>query len=217
MNIAVIETLESRLADIKAAHGAVVPVDELGAVIASLVMSLDKSHKNEEPNIGAEVREMLDFISRAKDELFHMRPKTITDKHIACARDELDAVVASTENAAERFMDAADRVCDLAGEVSGETGDHLRQISTEIFEASSFQDITGQRVTKVVSVLRHIEDRLSALAEAIGDTVVYEDEAEIIFDEAGDVINPDALKQGPQLEGEGNNQDDIDALFANFD
>lgn len=217
MNNTFIETLESRLADIRATYGTTVPVDEIGAVIAGLAMSLDKTDRDAELNIASEVQEMLDFISRAKNELFHMRPKTMTDKHIACARDELDAVVSHTEEAAGRFMDAADRVCDLAGDVPGETGDHLRQISIEIFEASSFQDITGQRVTKVVSVLQHIEDRLSALAEVIGDTVVYEDEAEIVFNEADEVVNEDALKHGPQLKGSGNNQDDVDALFASFD
>ncbi|GER08133.1 hypothetical protein JCM17843_24430 [Kordiimonadales bacterium JCM 17843] len=168
-------------------------------------------------DVGSEVREILDFIARARDELSSMRPKTMTDKHIATARDELDAVVAHTEEAASRIMDAADSLGEIAGDVEGPNGEKLFTLSTEIFEASSFQDITGQRVSKVVSVLRHIEDRLSALALAIGDTVVHEDEDERIFDEGGEVVNEEALKHGPQLNGKGNSQDDIDALLASFD
>ena len=58
-----------------------------------------------------------------------------------------------------------------------------------IFEACSFQDITGQRITKVVSTLTYIEERLHGLQDAwgtglgapSGDTTIYtEDENQIV-------------------------------------
>ncbi|GAK32871.1 hypothetical protein JCM17846_07100 [Iodidimonas nitroreducens] len=217
MTKAVALSIEDRLNAIKASKGEAVTVDEIGSVVANLLTSLDGQGMETKADVGSEVRELLDFIAHARDELAFMRPKTLTDKHIVTARDELDAVVAHTEEAAGKIMDAADKMGELAGEVTGEHGDRLFELSTEIFEASSFQDITGQRVSKVVSVLRHIEDRLSALAEAIGDTTIHEDEEENIFNEKGEVVNEDALKHGPQLDGKGNNQDDIDALLASFD
>ena len=72
----------------------------------------------------------------------------------------------------------------------------------------SFQDITGQRITKVVSSLKTIEDKvgglLSILAKKLpGIDYVQEEEPE------GD----DALLNGPQLPDQGVTQEDIDALL----
>jgi len=208
-------SVEHRVEAMESEYGDVVPVREIGAVASRLAETLERDGLSK-ADFGKEVKEMLDFINRARDELATMRPRTITDRHIPTARDELDAVVKHTETAAGAIMDAADELSAAAETVGGEHMDTLSSLATRIFEASSFQDITGQRVTKVVNVLQHIEERLSALAEAIGDTEV-EDENIEVFDESGAVVNEDALTHGPQLDGQGNNQDDIDALLASFD
>jgi len=48
----------------------------------------------------------------------------------------------------------------------------VEQEAMKIFEACSFQDITGQRVTKVVTVLRQIEDRVGKLYRTASDGVL---------------------------------------------
>lgn len=209
-------SLESRLDRLRDEHGDRIRIEDVGAAVASLVTSLGEDGVEPRADIGAELRELLDFIQRAKDELATMRPKTMSEKHIASARDELDAVVAHTEEAAGRIMDVAEKLGEIASEVEDARSERLLDLSTEIFEASSFQDITGQRVNKVVSVLHHLEERLQSLAVAIGDNTV-EDEEIVIFDNQGEVVNEEALKHGPQLDGAGNSQDDIDALLASFD
>ena len=208
-------TLEQRVEAMESEYGDVVSVQEIGAVAARVAETLDSKGVST-AELGKEVTEMLDFISRARDELATMRPRTITDRHIPSARDELDAVIKNTEAAASQIMDSADELGTVADTLEEPHKATLSDLSTRIFEASSFQDITGQRVTKVVSVLQHIEQRLAALAEAIGDTEVHEENLDV-FDESGAVVNEDALTHGPQLDGQGNNQDDIDALLASFD
>lgn len=208
-------SLDQRIEAMKSEYGDTVPVGEIGAVAARVAESLESKDVSK-AELGKEVNEMLEFISRARDELATMRPRTITDRHIPSARDELDAVVKHTESAAGQIMDAADELGSIADTLEEPHKATIADLSTRIFEASSFQDITGQRVTKVVSVLQHIEQRLAALAEVIGDHEVHDENIEV-FDETGEVVNEDALTHGPQLDGKGNSQDDIDALLASFD
>ena len=125
------------------------------------------------------------------------------------AADELDAIVSATEDAAGSFMDAADDLQLLAKECDSNLADQLELIATRIFEASTFQDITGQRITKVVKVIKKIEGRLTELAETFDqDTKGIQDASTI---QPGD----GQLLHGPALPGQGNNQDDVDALFSN--
>jgi chemotaxis protein CheZ len=77
-----------------------------------------------------------------------------------------------------------------------------------IFEACSFQDLTGQRVTKVISTLRHIEDRVTKFADALG----VKDSAQA--ESAEDARKRELLLNGPAANGPATSQDDIDALFA---
>ena len=77
-----------------------------------------------------------------------------------------------------------------------------------IFEACSFQDLTGQRVTKVISTLRHIEERVTKFAGALGVTDSASEES------AEDARKRELLLNGPAMNGPATSQDDIDALFA---
>jgi chemotaxis protein CheZ len=79
---------------------------------------------------------------------------------------------------------------------------------TNIYEASAFQDITGQRITKIVRALQSLEEKLTSLASAFGPL----DEAVAPKAPAGDA----ALLNGPQRETTAASQTDIDALFASL-
>ena len=206
-------TLADRIDALKADRGDAVPVDDLADVVNAL---FDSEVFADLRRVSGELGDLVGEIGRAKAELVAMRPKTLSARDIPDATDELDAVVKATEEAAGRIMDAADTVGQLADHVDKKAAEQLRTVATDLFEASSFQDITGQRITKVVSTLSHLEHRLSALAAAIGDEAIDDDEPEV-FDEAGEVIDDTALLHGPQAEGEGNSQEEIDAILASFD
>jgi chemotaxis protein CheZ len=81
-----------------------------------------------------------------------------------------------------------------------------------IFEACAFQDITGQRIAKVVNTLTFIEERLSSLQKVWGDTIGdVPADAPVEAAKTGEAI----LLNGPALAGEGINQSDVDALMNN--
>jgi chemotaxis protein CheZ len=86
------------------------------------------------------------------------------------------------------------------------------RIGTErIMEACSFQDITGQRITKVVKAIHFIEERIRAVVEEWGaETFIdlpVENRGEVRMHSQDDLVN------GPDSNDTGLNQDDIDALF----
>jgi chemotaxis protein CheZ len=80
-----------------------------------------------------------------------------------------------------------------------------------IFEACSFQDITGQRIAKVVETLQHIEERVSRFAKVVQakdlDGFLTEQERERA------ARKEKYLLHGPQLAGHGVDQAKVDEMF----
>ncbi len=77
-------------------------------------------------------------------------------------------------------------------------------------EACSFQDLTGQRITKVVGSMKFVEERVNAMAELCG-----RNEVQALTDqwELPQQIDDGAALEGPQRAGQGISQDEIDQLF----
>jgi chemotaxis protein CheZ len=153
-----------------------------------------------------EVSELATFITRAKAEIAGMRP----NEAIGSATDELDAIVQSTEEATNAILDAAERVDAKIGASQFAEKDAVSADVVVIFEACNFQDLTGQRIAKVVKLLKHIEGRVDALVALFGP----EFRAEIALADGGVALGEDALLNGPQLPSKATTQDDIDALFG---
>ena len=76
---------------------------------------------------------------------------------------ELEAVVQTTEAAANRIMEAAEAIGDWLQEISADPA--LRERITDkvnaIFEACSFQDLTSQRIRRAIDHLHNVESMLS--------------------------------------------------------
>jgi len=114
-----------------------------------------------------ELKERQRIIDEARNEIGLTRPTDIKDKHIPTATDELDAVVESTAEATGTIMDSCDVIMDKASAV-GEAGEAINNEVTKIYEACSFQDITGQRTTKVVTTLKTNDDKVGKLINGLG-------------------------------------------------
>jgi chemotaxis protein CheZ len=83
-----------------------------------------------------------------------------------------------------------------------------------IFEACSFQDITGQRISKVVSTLSHLDDRINTLIERLKLMKIEPDqETRRDVESEAERRRRELILHGPQHKGEGVSQDDVDALL----
>ena len=158
-----------------------------------------------------DLRELVQFIQKAKGEIASLRPDEIKEQHLSVASDELDAIVVATEEATNEIMEAAETVETVAEQLDEAVQETLNDAVTRIFQACSFQDITGQRISKVVGALKHIEGKVENMVSMLGGVVApaAPAPAPVVADD------PDAaLLNGPQLPGKGNRQDEIDALFG---
>lgn len=180
-------------------------------IISSVIEKVGKNEQISMTAILTELRDLLIVIEETRAEIGQARPSDIKGKHIPGATDELDAIVEATSEATGTIMDACDVIMEKANEVGGENGDVIVAEVMKIFEACSFQDITGQRVSKVIKTFHDIEGKIDKLVSVLGIKItgVGEEEDERSEDEK--------LLNGPQLTGQGVSQEDIDKLLAEFD
>ena len=68
-------------------------------------------------------------------------------------------------------MDATEQIEGLMDKVDPEDASVIMEATSTIYEACGFQDITGQRTTKVVKALKDIEEKIDALVEAFGSEI----------------------------------------------
>lgn len=121
-----------------------------------------------------DIIEMARAIARAEREIRQIRHDGVAATQYSSASDELDAVVATTEKATSSILSAAERIQEYAWtrreEIAGESAecDMLDGCATEIYTACGFQDLTAQRIRKVVEALRFLDERLKSILEATG-------------------------------------------------
>jgi chemotaxis protein CheZ len=164
----------------------------------------------------AEVEELAQTLATARAEIAALQADDITVSHIPSATDELDAIVAHTAAATDIILESCEKLDTLGPTLTGEAGQVVQDVTTRIYEACSFQDITGQRITKIVATLQSIERKVAHIIEVFGRDHFQQ--------RAGDPPPPAAagegaasLLNGPQLPANAMDQSTIDALLASFD
>ncbi|MCE1234890.1 MAG: protein phosphatase CheZ [Hyphomicrobiales bacterium] len=197
-------------------------LDDVMTLAERMAETLDDTVAHVDTLLHDEFRSIVGEIAALRREIGAFRPGHMRFERIPEAGRELDAVVDATETATNAIMEAAESI--MAADATDP--DAYKALVDEkmlvIFEACSFQDITGQRIRKVVRTLGWIEERLAKLADALkiadGDHAEEEESEE-------EKRMRELILHGPQHEGEGvsqdfvddvfsaNDQDDIDALF----
>jgi chemotaxis protein CheZ len=135
------------------------------------------------------------------------------ERRMTRAAGELGAAIEGMEQATHTILKAAEGIDDntraLAAALKSEhelglaldIQDHV----VHVFEACNFQDLAGQRIGKVITMLGGIEQQLAAMLAQFGSV-------------ASAAIAPkpaDGLINGPKLDGDTGHasQHDIDAMF----
>jgi len=189
---------------------------DVASVTEVLIGTMQSYFKSIDTQIYRECRTLADYIDNARKEIAALEPDDLESAKIPRAGMELEAIVQHTETATNTIMECAEAI------MNADPGDEDAYKATvqdnivQIFEACSFQDITGQRISKVVHTLSHVEQRLNELRELLG--VTEEDIAAVSQPDEATSDNQDGSSMhGPALEGEGINQNEVDALFDSDD
>ena len=134
--------------------------------------------------------------------------------------DQLDAILTSTGEATHTILESLEAISAMTGELreapDGERTlalcDRIAESATKGMEVCGFQDITGQRVAKIVRSLQFIEERVDAMIEIWGREPI-ESLGERPPEDDADVKDGITLA-GPALPGKEISQEEIDKLFA---
>jgi chemotaxis protein CheZ len=161
-----------------------------------------------------------DAITRTKQEIAVLHGKSFDGDEMAKVNGELGAVVGGTEQATQQILEAAESIDQSASALSKVTSPDQQKLLSEeiqervvsIFEACNFQDLTGQRISKVMATMKFIENHIMVMMDIWGGVDAIRAHAPpIIDDREGDA----RLLNGPKLDGDVGHasQNDIDAMF----
>jgi chemotaxis protein CheZ len=214
---AVKERIAAQLEALQKTEGSVDP-DNLVAVVEAVIDSLEGDMTAVGLKVYADIEALARYINTARAEIADLRPDDINSEHLPAATDELSAIVGATELATHQIFEAVEGIEALTAKMEPEVAEQVSAAITSVFEACGFQDITGQRITKVVTALQKIEYKVDALLNAFGDDIKRDGAAKApgkrTTTPSGAPARPDEhLLNGPQLPENAISQDDIDALF----
>jgi len=117
-----------------------------------------------------------DAINRTKREIAVLHGKSFSGEEMARVNGELGAVVGGTEEATQQILEAAESIDQAASALTKvNSPDQQKLLSEEIqervvsiFEACNFQDLTGQRIKKVMTTMKFIENHITVMMDIWG-------------------------------------------------
>jgi len=196
-------------------------IEDLGDILAHMADSLNVRTAPEQ-FLRSEFQSIAERINEARNEILSLIPQDEQGHpRISDAHDQLDAVVKMTDEASTQIMDAADTIQNAVDNNDANMQSIISDAVANIYLACNFQDITGQRITKVVHTLQYIDDKIhnilklfSELDEStIGGGRKQSGDASMLEAKRDDEVKA-GLLSGPALPDNAPTQDDIDALFA---
>src|ERR1041385_7752537 len=167
----------------------------------------------DDSEIRRDLQEIAKYLRALRQEIGALQGNALRHKRIPAAGRELQAIVKATEEASNIIMECAEAAM-AAGASSSDLDAYKAFVAdrmTAVFEACAFQDLTGQRLSKVVDTLHHIEARISRFADATSakDTSGHANDKEAADAERKLRL----LIHGPQHDGEGVEQHEVDQLI----
>ena len=173
-----------------------------------------------EARLRSEIINLFHYVQRLRTEIAAIAARTQGQTAFESMSDQLDAIVTSTSKATNTILENIEGIGEAVTEMRSHPdpeaidalGDQIAEKSVNAMEACSFQDLAGQRVSKIVRSVKFIEERVEALADLWG-----REEIESLSDSVAKmnpVFDGEIELEGPQLEEQAISQDEIDKLFA---
>ncbi len=188
--------------------------------IPTQVMEDFRADMAEAAKIKAELSIIQKAIDQTKFEIAALHLSGEESPDINRMSDELGAIVSGTELATDAILSSAEQIDEnisdllatLKTDNQKDMAADIQEQVVKVFEACNFQDLTGQRISKVIKAFGFIEQRVDQMMEIWGGIDSFKGfEPEAIVDDG----TGSHLLNGPSLVSDNDvaNQDDIDALF----
>jgi len=134
------------------------------SLAATAADSLDGILRKIDGEVFRELKAIAAHIGTLRKEIAKLPPRKMQRQSIPAAGQELDAIVTATEAASERILECAEQVMAADARDPARYKAFVDARMTSIFEACEFQDLTGQRIARVVDTLKQIEARVAPFA-----------------------------------------------------
>lgn len=165
----------------------------------------------------SEIFNLFQYIERFREEIARINAaeKAGDSDAFSTMSEQLDAIVDATETATNGILENLEHIDDVMDKLR-ESGadpalcDQVTERTMSAMENCTFQDITGQRVTKVVRSMKFVEERINSMVELLGRDTIEKLASELPQEEK---TEEEKLLEGPQMAAQAISQDDIDALF----
>lgn len=182
-------------------------IEDVGAILQHMASTLQPDASDADQFLQNEIIKMANDIQQARQEIFAMGADPVSGKNLGDASQHLDAVIKHTEEATDTILDAADKIQHFIHGAGGDREQGIMDATTRIYEACNFQDLTGQRITKVLQLMEHLEGRILKLSALFSPHAAPN---------ADCTASGDPLLTGPQLPGTASSQAEIDALLESL-
>jgi len=200
---------------------------EVLQAIAALEAKIDRVLVTEQTDIAqiqVEVADNSGRIKATKVEIAALRHPLAGEDKFHLASQELDAVVKATEIATNAIIACAEELEEIIHELRAQVPEgyqasrihDMNEVVVRIYEACNFQDLTGQRINKVVRALAFIEQRVESMMSVWhkSDLATLPLPPSIIRDDQGLALTgPAPLESLAATAADNISQADIDALF----
>jgi len=190
----------------KPTEGKLLTREQVTSAITTLMSKISTQSTTVHEKVVQELFDLAAQIDALYAELSNIQPSNLKNGEIKTAHDELSAVVQATSEATFLIIGEAEKLEKLSKDLPEAGRQAVVDSVTRIYEACGFQDITGQRITKVVRTLKTIEERVDALIQTLGG----QRPSAAADERKGD----EALLNGPSMPGQGISQDEIDKLLG---
>lgn len=222
------QTVEEQMAKLESSSDEMIPASEVKKLMGSVRALFEGDFNSADVELYGELGELAHYINDAKKQLRDFNPQGVADKSIPDASQQLDAIVSQTEQATSRIMDACEGLQGLHERIKDRLIAHEPPLDedvlagvddamlegqtniTQIFESCNFQDLTGQRIMKIVNLLQDIERQVLRMIVIFG----LKDKGDNMDESTKRTLEEEAqLLEGPQLPGNSLEQDDIDDIL----
>jgi chemotaxis protein CheZ len=203
------------IAEIRALRALMEPKEDVNRLLENYHSQITEMQK-----LKSELGIIHGAINRTKQEIATLHVTGFRGDSMSRMTHELDAVVSGTEQATQTILEMVEDIDQFATTLieqakegsDQELGRAIQERVVKVFEACNFQDITGQRISKVVNTWKFIEGHVDQMMQIWGGIDAFK---EFIPEAPPEKTGDDALLNGPKLEEDAGHvsQDDIDALF----
>lgn len=167
--------------------------------------------------LATNLKALFSYVQRVRLEIASLNQASDGVDKFESMGKQLDGIVEATKDATDTIMDAVEKNSEIVEKLKELVTDkdqlalvnQVLENNNAVFEACAFQDLTGQRVSKIVKSVTYVEDRVEALRKVWGKREL--EKVKIETDEG--LTEDQKILHGPQVKADAISQDEIDKLF----